>query len=53
MMCQFPAWLSDTEVAYTVRDSSGSPAVWSVPADGTGAPELIRADAESPARLGE
>jgi hypothetical protein len=46
------AWLSDDTVGYTVRSSDGTPSVWSVPADGSGRPTLVRDDAESPAALG-
>ncbi|MGW7366748.1 TolB family protein [Streptomyces sp. NPDC054841] len=46
------AWLDDATLAYTVRDSSGDPDVWSVPADGSGAPRLLVPDSESPAALG-
>jgi hypothetical protein len=46
------AWMSDDTVAYTVRDSAGTPSVWSVPADGSGSPRKLRDDAESPATLG-
>jgi hypothetical protein len=46
------AWLSDDTVAYTVRDSAGTPSVWSVPADGSGSPRKLRDDAESPSALG-
>lgn len=46
-----PAWLTNDTIAYTHRDSSGTPAVWSVPANGSGTPELLRNAAESPAAL--
>jgi hypothetical protein len=46
-----PAWLSDDSVAYTVRESDGTPSVWATPADGGGSPTLLVADAESPAAL--
>ncbi|MBB5870335.1 hypothetical protein F4553_003714 [Allocatelliglobosispora scoriae] len=46
-----PAWLDDATIAYTLRGSSGDPNVFSVPADGSGAPTLLAADAESPATL--
>jgi len=45
------AWLDDHTLAYTVRDSSGAPSVWAVPAAGTGNPRLLVPDAESPAVL--
>lgn len=44
-----PAWLTNHTVAYTHRDSAGTPSVWSVPANGSGTPELMRNNAESPA----
>ncbi|GJF33081.1 TolB-like translocation protein; signal peptide [Kitasatospora sp. NE20-6] len=44
-------WLDGRTLAYTLRDSSGDPDVWSVPADGSGAAALLAADAESPAVL--
>jgi len=46
-----PAWLSGTRIGYTVRDDLGGPSVWSVPSDGTGAPTMLVAGAESPAAL--
>lgn len=46
-----PAWLDDQTVAYTLRQSDGRPDVWATPADGSGAPRLIIAQAESPAAL--
>lgn len=45
------AWLDDRTLAYTLRDSSGNPEVWSTPADGSGTAALLAADAESPAVL--
>lgn len=46
-----PAWLDDQTVAYTFRATDGVPSVWSVPADGTGAPTKLADNAESPAPL--
>ncbi|GAA3771775.1 PD40 domain-containing protein [Plantactinospora mayteni] len=46
------AWLDADTLGYTLRDSDGRPDVWSVPADGTGAPRLLVPEAESPAALG-
>jgi WD40-like Beta Propeller Repeat len=46
------AWLDNATLAYTVRDSSGDPDVWSVPADGSGTPRLLVPGSESPASLG-
>jgi hypothetical protein len=45
------AWLDDRTVAYTVRQSDGRPDIWVTPADGSGAPRLLVAQAESPAAL--
>ncbi|BCJ74924.1 TolB-like translocation protein; signal peptide [Catellatospora sp. IY07-71] len=45
------AWLDDHTVAYTLRAADGEPAIWTVPADGTGAPTLLLNGAESPAPL--
>ena len=46
------AWLDANTVAYgKIDENSGQVNVWSVPADGTGVPRLIAADAESPAVL--
>ncbi|MFD9794292.1 hypothetical protein ACFWXK_25455 [Streptomyces sp. NPDC059070] len=47
------AWLPDGRVAYALPAHSGRPAgIWSVPADGTGAPELLAAGATSPSPVG-
>ncbi|MEV4639739.1 hypothetical protein AB0J80_20515 [Actinoplanes sp. NPDC049548] len=46
------AWLDGATLAYTLRTSDGTPAVWAVPADGTGRPRLLVPGAESPAPLG-
>jgi len=46
-----PAWLDDATVAYTFRDSAGTPSVWSTPADGSGRPSMRVSGAESPALL--
>ncbi|NUT04193.1 MAG: hypothetical protein HOV76_11995 [Hamadaea sp.] len=43
-------WLSATTVGYALRRPGGSD-VWSVPADGSGTPSLLLADAESPVSL--
>ena len=45
------AWLDGSTLAYTLRQDDGRPDVWSVPADGTGAPRLLIPGAESPAPL--
>ena len=46
------AWLDAETVAYgKIDENSGQVNVWSVPADGTGAPRLIAENAESPAGL--
>ncbi|GAA2606236.1 PD40 domain-containing protein [Dactylosporangium fulvum] len=45
------AWLSDTDLAYTLRHADGQPDIWSVRADGTGAPRLLVPGAESPSPL--
>ena len=44
-----PEWLDHGRILYSLPHGSGSSAVWSVPADGTGEPTLVRADAYSPA----
>jgi hypothetical protein len=46
------AWLDNSTLAYTVRDSGGDPDVWSTPADGSGTPRLLVPGSESPASLG-
>ncbi|GIG00853.1 PD40 domain-containing protein [Catellatospora citrea] len=46
------AWLDERTVAYTLRAPDGTPSIWSVPADGTGAPTKLLDGAESPAALG-
>jgi hypothetical protein len=45
------AWLDGATLAYTLRQDDGRPDVWSVPADGSGAPRLLIPGAESPAAL--
>ncbi|WFE39377.1 hypothetical protein [Micromonospora sp. WMMD998] len=45
------AWLDGATLAYTLRGEDGQPDVWSVPADGSGAPRLLLAGAESPSPL--
>lgn len=42
------AWLDDREIAYARPDGDGKPALFAVPADGTGAPRLLRREATSP-----
>ena len=41
-------WLDNGRIFYTLPHGSGSAAVWSVAADGTGEPTLVRVDAYSP-----
>ncbi len=41
-------WLDEGTVAYGKLDRDGRVGVWSVPADGSGTPALLLADAESP-----
>jgi hypothetical protein len=41
-------WLDDGRILYALPHGSGSSAVWSVAADGTGEPSLLRVDAYSP-----
>ncbi|MEO3773289.1 hypothetical protein [Micromonospora sp. B9E7] len=45
------AWLDGATLAYTLRQDDGRPDVWSVPADGSGAPKLVIPGAESPSPL--
>ncbi|WP_430500897.1 TolB family protein [Micromonospora trifolii] len=45
------AWLDSGKLAYTLRRDDGQPDVWSVPADGSGAPTLVIPGAESPSPL--
>ncbi|MBV1854800.1 TolB family protein [Catellatospora tritici] len=45
------AWLDDRTVAYTLRAADGTPSIWTVPADASGEPSLLVANAESPAAL--
>ncbi|GAA1846866.1 PD40 domain-containing protein [Microlunatus capsulatus] len=43
------SWLDDATIAYGRLDpATGAVGVWTVPADGSGAPALLAADAESP-----
>jgi hypothetical protein len=46
------AWLDNATLAYTVRGGDGNPDIWSVAANGSGAPRLLVPGAESPAALG-
>ena len=41
-------WLDNGRILYSLPHGSGSSAVWSVAADGTGEPTLVRVDAYSP-----
>ena len=45
------AWSGDGTVMYAVRRGPKAADVWSVPADGTGTPQILVPDAESPAAL--
>ncbi len=46
------AWIDDQTIMYSKLDESdGTLAIWSVPADGTGAPTMIIPDAESPSAV--
>jgi hypothetical protein len=45
------AWLGNSRVMYAVRRGTKAADVWSVPADGSGAPSLLIPNAESPADL--
>lgn len=44
-------WLDDRTVAYGLPHTGSGADVWATPADGTGTPQLLAADAESPAIL--
>ncbi|MGI5242474.1 hypothetical protein [Dactylosporangium sp. CA-139066] len=46
------AWLDERTVMYALPRDADHADVWSLPADGTGAPALLIPDAESPARIG-
>ncbi|MEW6475681.1 MAG: hypothetical protein AB1679_25785 [Actinomycetota bacterium] len=41
-------WLDNSTVAYAVDTGIGAPSIYSAPADGTGTPALLIADADSP-----
>ena len=46
------AWIDDQTIMYSKLDESdGTLAIWSVPADGAGAPTMIIPDAESPSAV--
>jgi hypothetical protein len=44
-------WLDNGRILYALPHGSGSSAVWSVAADGTGKPTLVRVDAYSPTAI--
>ncbi|CAL9548247.1 hypothetical protein SUDANB95_04341 [Actinosynnema sp. ALI-1.44] len=46
-----PAWLDGSTIAYGMQRADGVNDVWSVPADGTGAPAVLVPEANSPAPL--
>jgi hypothetical protein len=41
-------WLDNSNLVYAVDTGVGAPSIYSVPADGTGAPRLLVVDADSP-----
>jgi hypothetical protein len=41
-------WLDNSTVAYSVDTGIGAPSIYAAPADGTGTPRLLIADADSP-----
>ncbi|MEU0083364.1 hypothetical protein [Streptomyces sp. NPDC006274] len=46
------AWLDDSTLAYALTGAAkGSSDIWSVPADGTGAPARVARDASSPSMV--
>jgi hypothetical protein len=47
-----PAWLDATTIGYAIPRDRGQADVWSVPANGSGTPQVLIPDAESPAALG-
>lgn len=46
------AWLDDDTLGYVRQHADGTKDLWTVPADGTGKPALLRRDAHSPTPLG-
>ncbi|WP_432875245.1 hypothetical protein ACQPYH_23760 [Kribbella sp. CA-245084] len=46
-----PAWLDPTTIAYAVPRGPADSDIWSVPANGSGSPQLLIPHAESPAAL--
>lgn len=46
------AWLDDDTLAYVQQHADGTKDTWTVPADGSGKPALLRRNAHSPAPLG-
>ncbi|WP_033292469.1 PD40 domain-containing protein [Amycolatopsis jejuensis] len=46
-----PAWLTANAIGYAVPRNTSDADVWTVPADGTGAPHLLIPHAESPAAV--
>ena len=41
-------WLDNSTVAYAIDTGIGAPSIYATPADGTGTPRLLVADADSP-----
>ncbi|MEV0676343.1 hypothetical protein AB0I60_07435 [Actinosynnema sp. NPDC050436] len=46
-----PTWLDENTIAYGVQRGDGVNDVWTVPADATGAPDVLAREANSPAPL--
>ncbi|MET8681428.1 hypothetical protein ABZW18_28580 [Streptomyces sp. NPDC004647] len=44
-----PAWIDDSTIVYALQRNDGINNIWSLPADGTGAPRLLVPEANSPA----
>ncbi|TCO53795.1 TolB family protein [Actinocrispum wychmicini] len=46
-----PAWINENTIAYAIPKAPGKADIWTIPTNGTGKPQILLPDAESPAAL--